>query len=580
MESRIEVWRAYADLYRTEVRWLALSLTVSVVQSLVFLPIAALVGSVFDAVIPSRDLATLVRVCCAIVGLYLASGALALVTRKLAQNSTKRAVSRLRETLVSRLLSLPRGYFDEADSAHLHTRVVQDTALVDAMGNSLVADLVPALLTGTLLGVVLAGLSPRLFLVLLGVLPFLYILRLALRTRVNTWVERLHISSESFNRSVLLLLHMLDLTRTRAAETEERARLGRTIDDLREVGGKTVWLLYAYGYVQSTVATTSAAVVLVFGGTAVARGSMTLGQLAAFYVIMALMQTQLRNIFSNLPSLIEGAQALERIHRFLTIPVTQPYAGAGQIQFHGKVSLDDVHFSFPRDEVLRGVSLEIRPGEIVALTGGNGAGKSTLLNLILGFYRPANGLLRADGIRYEDIDLHHLRRQVGLVEQRPIVFPGTIAENIAFGRTEATVDEIHECARLAGLDTLVSALPAGYATRIGEDGHLLSGGEKQRVAIARAFLGNPRLVLLDEPTNNLDGPARHHLLGSLLTLRQRGAIVMVTHEADALSAADRVYVLAHGRVVASGSPADLRESGLLPAEAVRTESQRTGNVPW
>jgi ATP-binding cassette subfamily B protein len=295
----------------------------------------------------------------------------------------------------------------------------------------------------------------------------------------------------------------------------------------------------------------------------VATDRITLGRLIAFYVIMGLLQTRVQTAAFNLQLVFEGAEALLRLHRLSTERVEPPYDGSRRISFEGGIELQGIGFGYPRQPLFDGVDLSIRSGEIVALVGGNGAGKSTIASLVLGFYRPHRGTVLADGVPFDDLDLAHLRRQMGVVHQEPLLFPGTIASNIAYDRSDADEAAIERVARLATADLFVGKLPEGIATAVGEEGHLLSRGERQRIALARALLDSPTLLVLDEPTSNLDEEARVLLLEHLLALDPRPAMLLITHDPDLVMAADQVAVLRDGRIQARGAPETLSASGAL-----------------
>jgi len=410
---------------------------------------------------------------------------------------------------------------------------------------------------------VLAVIDLRLFLVMTVALPIMLVLRGILGKKVRGLVLAFHESFEDFSRGVIVGLRTLALTRTRSAEAFELGRQRRRVDDLRRVSGSMAWLASAYAFVQQMMASGVGAVVLVFGGVAVATDRITLGRLIAFYVIMGLLQTRVQTAAYSLQLVFEGAEALIRLHRLATDRVSPPYEGTEEIAFEGGIELRGVTFGYPRRPLLDGIDLVVRPGEIVALVGGNGAGKTTIGSLVLGFYRPHGGEIAADGVPYETLDVAHLRRQMGVIHQEPLLFPDTIASNIAYDRTDADLGEIEAAARLATADLFVSELPDGYRTRVGEDGHLLSRGERQRIALSRALLGSPRLLVLDEPTSNLDDAARGRLLANLLALEPRPAMLLITHDPELVLVADHVAVLRDGRIVARGTPDELAAAGAL-----------------
>jgi ATP-binding cassette subfamily B protein/subfamily B ATP-binding cassette protein MsbA len=224
----------------------------------------------------------------------------------------------------------------------------------------------------------------------------------------------------------------------------------------------------------------------------------------------------------------------------------------------GHVQFDRVTFAYRRGQpVLRDVSLEVKPGETVALVGASGAGKTTLASLLLRFYDPSSGRVSLDGHEVNALTIASLRRQIALVLQEPVLFGATIRENIAYGRPEASDADIQAAARAAGAHDFVAALPDGYATAIGERGVMLSGGQRQRLAIARAFLKDAPVLILDEPTSALDAETEALLLQTLRRLMRGRTTLIIAHRLSTVRHADRIVVLEAGRIVETGSHEDL-----------------------
>jgi ABC-type bacteriocin/lantibiotic exporter with double-glycine peptidase domain len=289
--------------------------------------------------------------------------------------------------------------------------------------------------------------------------------------------------------------------------------------------------------------------VLVIGGCAVAARWMSLGDLAAFYAVLALALRQGATASSQGAAILADLPSLKAVHELLEDRLEPPYAGTVRAAFDGSVELSGVSFGYDERLVLDDVSLTISPGEVVALVGANGSGKSTLASLLLGLYAPSAGAIRMGGRDIAELDLVDLRRQIGVVEQEPVLLPTSVRENIAWGRPTAADSEIVEAAARAGALEIRGLDVLDEDVRVGEDGTLLSGGQRQRIVVARALLGNPSLLILDEPTNHLDEAAVAKLLETLGDLDPAPAVLIITHDIAVAAQARRQYLLSGGRVV-------------------------------
>jgi len=216
-------------------------------------------------------------------------------------------------------------------------------------------------------------------------------------------------------------------------------------------------------------------------------------------------------------------------------------------------ALENVSFGYNSKRVLEGVDLTIAAGETVAVTGANGSGKTSILYLLLGLYAPQTGRLLADGTPYSSISISSLRRHIGVVTQDPVLFAGTIAENIAYTDMDADAEAIEAAARSALAHDFIADLPNGYDTKVGESGVFLSGGQRQRITLARALLKRPRLLILDEPSNHLDPETTAYLINHLAALPERPGILVITHDPHLAEQADRIYHLQDGRLISTAN---------------------------
>lgn len=311
--------------------------------------------------------------------------------------------------------------------------------------------------------------------------------------------------------------------------------------------------------------------VLLIGGGRVLAGDLTLGQLLVFLGYLTTLQTQMRTLAAVFPAARTLGANVDRVTAILNVPpevIDRPDAlplarAAGHVRFEG------VGFGYePGRAVLRDVSIDARPGEVVAIVGTTGAGKSTLAHLIPRLFDPWTGRVTIDGRDARDWRLEDLRRQVAVVMQDSVLFPVSIAENIAYGRPDATRDEVIAAAQAAEAHAFIERLPEGYETVVGERGATLSGGERQRVAIARALLMDAPILILDEPTSNLDARTERSLMGAIERLMAGRTTFIVAHRHSTIRHADQVLLLEGGRVRRTDPPA----AGAAAAAAVAAAS--------
>jgi len=538
--------RQLADLLEGSRRLVLLGVGLALVQSALLIPIAVLIQHAFDTSIPQDESTQLVLIGAAILVLFMASAAFGLLTRRLAVKATKTAITALRGKLLQKVFALPRSYFDRTDLGTLHSIIVADSERVDAMTNAIVTLVLPGLTIALVLTATLFFFDPLLAAVLLCSIPLMAILSrwisLKLRGRTREW----HQAFDVFSSGTHATLRAVTLTKLLVAERAELERRTRQVSDLSEAGWRMAWLEAAYPQVNNVIGALAAVIVLVVGGLSVTGGRLTVGDLISFYAVLGLLRAQMGNVVIGLPRLTAGGESLDRLEAILSEPQGEPYTGTDPLQFEGAVELRDVSFAYGDVAVLRGVSLRIGRGERVALVGPNGAGKSTVLSLVAGLYGPQGGEILVDDKPLAEVDLAHYRRRIGVVLQDSLILPGTIGDNIAYGRPHATGAEIEAAARRAGADRFIAALPDGFDTDVGDDGNLLSGGQRQRIAIARALLEEPALLMLDEPSTYLDD----RIPDELIPAGGDGdgpSILIVSHDPAVYSLADRVYELRDGR---------------------------------
>jgi ABC-type multidrug transport system fused ATPase/permease subunit len=333
----------------------------------------------------------------------------------------------------------------------------------------------------------------------------------------------------------------------------------------------------AWFFSVTSVAGYAAVVFIIWmGGREVIAGNLSPGDLAAFMLYTLIVATALANVASLWGSLQRASGATERLFAIIdTVPdIRDPDEPLPMPEGAGAVEFDEVCFTYPSrpdQPVLDRVSFSVAPGEAVAIVGPSGAGKTTLTALLFRFFDVDSGRVAIDGADVRDVRLEDLRRSMAIVSQEPILFSGSIRENIAYGRPEATADEIESAARSANAHDFVESFPDGYETPCGERGVKLSGGQKQRIAIARAILADPRLLILDEATSNLDSESEAAVQAALAELMHQRTTLVIAHRLSTVRDADRIVVLDHGKLVEQGDHEALLAAAGLYARLVERQ---------
>jgi ATP-binding cassette subfamily B protein len=296
-----------------------------------------------------------------------------------------------------------------------------------------------------------------------------------------------------------------------------------------------------------------------FGVWRVANGSITVGVLTAFLAYISRFYLRLDSMSRMLANTQRAAASTHRIFEILDRKpaVMEPAQPIHPGKLKGGLVIQNVRFKYGTREVLKGVNLEVEPGELVGLVGTSGSGKSTLVNLVCRFYDPTQGSILADGIDIKSFPVEEFRRNIGIVLQDPFLFFGTIAENIAYGRPDATRGEIIQAARAAHAHAFIVKLPDGYDSMVGERGQSLSGGERQRISIARALLTDPRILILDEATSAVDNETEREIQKALENLIRGRTTIAIAHRLSTLRNADRIVVLDDGQVAEVGKHEEL-----------------------
>lgn len=479
----------------------------------------------------------------------------------------ERAVSRLREDLYRRILEQEVAFFDGQRTGELTSRLAADTTLLQSAVSTNISMVLRNLASG-LGGIgLLLYTSPRLALAMLAVVPAIAVSAVIYGRRVRRLSKEVQDRLAMASAVAEECLSGLRTVRSFAAEEAESARYARQNQAAFDLARRRSRASSLFIGLVAFAGFAAAALVFWYGGRLVLGGEMTAGQLSSFLVYTLIVGFSLGALADLWADFMKAVGAAQRVFELLDRTPEIPLRGGATLpRVDGRLDFNDVSFAYPSrpdTPVLRALSLQVAPGEVVALVGPSGGGKSTLAALLMRFYDPLGGTLSIDGADLRTLDAGWLRRQIGTVAQEPILFSTSIADNIRYGRPDANDEEVAQAARVANADTFVSRFPDGYQTLVGERGVQLSGGQKQRIAIARAVLKNPRILILDEATSALDAESEHLVHEALDRLMRGRTTVVIAHRLSTVLGADRVAVLDGGTIVQSGThQALVAEDGL------------------
>lgn len=491
----------------------------------------------------------------AILLLALARGVFYYYQRVLTATVGQAVVLKIRQRLFAHMQSLSLGFHAENRTGDLLTRLTGD---INMLRELLVATLVVVVSESTILlgyAAIMLLVDWRVALVGLAAIPFIFVLTSLYAVRIRAAAQKQRRREGEVAARLQEVLSGIHVVQMFGREDEEEERLRGLNKRSYRSGLRAIRLEARLNRAVEISVAGATAAVLWYGSTQVIAGKLTPGELIVFLLYLQGAYRPLRRISRVAQRAARASVCVDRVGRVLE---QEPLVRGGSRQapqFGGRVSFEDVEFSYNPDvPVLRGVSFAVEPGETVALVGPTGAGKSTLLGLIPRLYDPTGGVVRIDGEDVRELTLKSLRDQISIVPQDGMLFGGDFRENIAYGKPDASDDEIEAAARAAHIHGFITSLPDGYATPIGERGVTLSGGQRQRLAIARALVRDAPIVLLDEPVTGLDAKSEALVLAALERLLAGRTAIVVAHKESTIDRADRIVVLSGGRIVEQGRP--------------------------
>ena len=528
-----------------------------------------LVQMVIDRGIGAGDLSFVLLAAVGIVLVAAAQGLFNFLRGYLAARVGEGVAFDLRNALYEKLQRLSFGYYDRAQTGQLMTRATNDVELVRMfIGFGFLQFLNAIVMLVATLAILfrmdwqLAALSMLIMpLLAFAILRFTGTVR-PIFMRVQQELARLNtILQENLAGIRVVKAFAREPYEFRRFEEQNLALLGENLQAIRAVAVNLPLLFFA--------GSLGTVIVLGFGGVQVMGGRLSLGELVAFNTYLGLLMMPIGMLGMILGMIARAGASAERVFEILDAQseVTESPHARPLPPIRGEVTFDHVSFRyFGGEYVLRDVSFTAKPGQMVALVGATGSGKTTIVNLIPRFYDPTEGRVLVDGIDVREVTLESLRSQIGMVLQETTLFTGTIRENIAFGRPDATDEEIIAAAQAAEAHDFIISFPQVYDTPVGERGVTLSGGQKQRIAIARALLLDPRILILDDATSSVDVETEYQIQQALLRLMKGRTSFVIAQRMSTLRHADLILVLDHGRIVAQGTHEELLHESPIYAD--------------
>lgn len=550
----------FFSYYRPHRRLFIIDFTSAIIVAILELAFPLAVQWFIDTLLPTKDWDTIVTVSVLLLLVYLISTFLQYIVSYLGHKLGINIETDMREQLFTHVQRQSFRFFDNTKTGHVMSRITNDLMDIGELAHHGPEDFFIAIMTFIGAFVIMYNINPELAIIAIIMIPFLILLVTFSNIKMNRAWKNMYMKIADVNGRVEDSVSGVRVVQSFTNEEFEIQRFRKDNGQFRLaklVAYKVMAGTHSSIFMMTRLMTL---VVLVVGAWFLVNDRLTYGELVSFVLFINVLIKPVDKISALLELYPKGMAGFKRFVDLMEQdPEIVDRPNAHKVNhLQGNITFDDVHFSYDQHHtVLSEINLQVKAGETVAFVGPSGAGKTTICSLIPRFYDVNEGSISIDGLDIRDMTKHSLRSQIGIVQQDVFLFTGTIQENIAYGRKDATPAEIKEAARKAHLEEFISDLPNGYDTQIGERGLKLSGGQKQRLAIARMFLKNPPILILDEATSALDTETEKIIQQSLTELAENRTTLIIAHRLATIRNADRVIVVTKDGIVEDGSYSDL-----------------------
>lgn len=462
----------------------------------------------------------------------------------------------LRGAMIRKLQQLSISFHKEMQSGRIQSKVMRDVEAVEALSSQIFNTTLDVLLNMSVTVAVVISKNYIVFLIFLITIPIAVLTMLPFKKSMRKENHLFRKEIESTSSKVMDMVELVPITRAHALENDEINKLtdqvtavakrGYKLDLIQSLFGSANWVIFSLFQV---ICLASSVILALYG-------EIEIGDISLYQTYFTALVTKVSGIVALLPIITKGTESIHSIGEILSSYDVEDYTGKEKFKdLKGEYEFKDIKFHYADDNrlVLKGLNLKIKKGETIAFVGESGAGKTTVINMVIGFYRPTEGEIYIDGKKASDLDMHSYRQHIAVVPQNTILFSGTIRDNITYGITNVSEEEVVAAIEAANLKQVIDKLPNGIDTNIGEHGDKLSGGQRQRISIARAIIRKPDVIIFDEATSALDTVSEAEIQNAINNLTRGKTTFIVAHRLSTIRNADKIAVMRDGKCVEFGT---------------------------
>ncbi len=481
---------------------------------------------------------------------------------RITSRMVRRTSAGVKSSVIRKLQSLSITYHKDMQAGKVQSKFLKDTEAIDGLFSNVIHGLIPSIFTVVIAIAISVYTNWMVSLFFLVIIPFNVILTRIFNKRLKRNYRDYRIKTEEMSSKMSNMLDMMTVTKSHGLENVEILALNKSILKLTGSGREVDKVTANFGAWSYVVPTIFNAICVLFCAFMALKGFIGVGDIVLYQSMFSQISGSISTLVNLLPTFSSGLEALSSVSEIMTAKDIEVSIGKAHVEnIDGNVEFKNVFYHYPNTEqyVVNDLSLSVKKGECIAVVGSSGSGKSTIMNLIIGFMMPTKGDVLIDGKSIKDFNLSEYRHHISVVPQNSILFAGSIRDNITYGLSHYTEEQLNKVVEMANLNEFIKDLPNGIDSDIGEHGDKLSGGQKQRITIARALIRDPRILILDEATSALDNISEYHVQKAIASSIRGRTTFIVAHRLSTIRDADRIVVMEQGVPVEIGSYEELME---------------------